>query len=261
MSGKEKEGGLNAKRCEGPHMTTNPITHSQRSAAKVVGVSYLFAMVTGVFAEFYARGQLVVANEANQTAQNIIAHETLWRLGIANNLLCVLTDVALITALYIILKPINRNLALFAAFVRVIETAVDVATTLRSFDVLKILSGVGYLKAFTPDQLHALARTSVSAYAFGIDVAFLFLGVGSMVFCYLWYQSRYIPRALAMLGMVGSLFMAVGTFLIIIFPGLESVLSIVYMLPLGVFEVTMGFWMLVKGLTSPVVVESNQEMD
>ena len=67
-------------------------------------------MATALFAEFYARGKLVVANDAAQTAQNILAHETLWRLGIANSLLCSLTDVALITALYVVLKPVGRNL-------------------------------------------------------------------------------------------------------------------------------------------------------
>lgn len=94
------------------------IDESQCRAARVVGFSYLFAMVTAIFAESYVRGTLVVADNVAETARNIMAHEGLWRLGIASYLLCLLTDVALITALYVILRRVNQNLALFAAFLR-----------------------------------------------------------------------------------------------------------------------------------------------
>src|SRR5712692_10568952 len=113
-------------------MTTSPIDDSQRRAAKVVGFAYLFALVTANFAEFFVHAHLIVPGNAAETARNIMAHERLWRLGIASNLLCFLTDVALITALYVILKRVNQNLALFAAFLRVVETSVFVVMMLSS---------------------------------------------------------------------------------------------------------------------------------
>lgn len=229
-------------------MTISTIDESQRKAARVVGFTYLFAMATSVFAEVYVRGQLIVADNVAETARNIVAHERLWRLGIASFLLCLLTGVALIAALYVILKRVNQNLALFAALMRVVETAIGVAATLNSFDVLRLLSGADYLQALRTDQLQALARIPISAYDAGIYVTFVFVGVGSTVFCYLWFKSHYIPRALAALGVVGSLLLAVGSFAIIIFPDLAQILGLSYMMPLGVFEVTMGFWLLIKGL-------------
>jgi hypothetical protein len=236
-------------------MTITSIDESQRKAARVVGFSYLFAMATAVFAESYVRDQLIVSNEAAETARNIMAHQQLWRLGIASYLLCLLTDVALIAALYVILKRVNQNLALFAVLLRGVETAIGVAATLNSFDVLRLLSGADYLKPLGTDQLAALARIPVSAYGAGINFAFVFLGIGSAVFCYLWFKSNYIPKALAALGVFGSLLLAAGSFAIIIFPNLATILSLAYMMPLGVFEVTIGFWLLLKRLRPSGVAE------
>lgn len=229
-------------------MTNRIIDTSQRKAARVVGFSYLFAMATGVFAEFYVRGTLIVADNAAETARNIIAHERLWRLGIASSLLAALADVALIAALYVILKRVNQNLALFAAFMRVVETAIFVAAKLNSFDVLRLLSGADYLQALRTDQLQALARIPIGAYGAGFDVGFVFLGLGSTVFCYLWFKSKYIPRALAALGVFGSLLIAAGSFAIIIFPNLVKIVGWAYMMPGGLFELTVGFWLLIRGL-------------
>ena len=80
----------------------------QRRWARVVGFSYVFALAPAVFAEFYVSGRLVSDN-AIATAQNIIAHERLFRLGIACNLLVFATDVLLVTALYVVLERVNRH--------------------------------------------------------------------------------------------------------------------------------------------------------
>jgi hypothetical protein len=83
----------------------------------------------------------------------------------------------------------------------------------------------------------------------------VFLGIGSTVFSYLWFKSNYIPKALAALGVFGSLLLTAGSFAIIISPNLAKILSLAYMMPLGVFEVTMGFWLLLKGLRPSGVAE------
>ena len=86
-------------------MKTVNIDDSQRKAAKVVGFAYLFALVPAIFAEFYARGHLIVFDNAAQTALNIVQHERLFRFGITSNLTVFAVDIALITALYVVLKP------------------------------------------------------------------------------------------------------------------------------------------------------------
>jgi hypothetical protein len=236
-------------------MSMHAVDETQRKAAKVVGFAYLFSMAVGVFADSYVRGHLIIPDNAAETARNIMAHERLFRLGIASYLVSQMTDVALITALYMILKRVSQSLALFAAFMRLVQVSIGVAGTLYSFDALRFLSGVDYLQAFRSDQLQALARIPISAYGAWINVSFVFLGLGSTIFGYLWVKSNYIPKALAALGVFGSLLLAAGSFTFIIFPRLAVILEPSYFAPLGVFEVTMGFWLLLRGLRSPGMAE------
>src|SRR5947209_19773313 len=122
-------------------MTIGVIDESQRKAATVVGFSYLFALPPAIFAEFYVRAHLIVLDNAAQTAQNIMAHERLFRLGTASNLTVFALDVVLIIGLYLVLVPVDRSLALLAMGWGLIETATLVVVTLSDFDVLRILSG------------------------------------------------------------------------------------------------------------------------
>ena len=230
-------------------MTISAIDELQTKAAKVVGFAYLFAIVPAVFAEFYVSSQLIVIGNAAQTALNIVAHERLFRLGVASNLTVFAVDVVLITALYVVLKPINRNLALLAAFWGLIETATLVAVTLSDLNTLRVLSGADYLGAFEANRLQALARLSIGAHGDVYNIGLVFSGLRSTIFCYLWLKSGFIPKALAALGVFASLLMGACTFVFIIFPELPKVVTVEYYgSPIFVFELTMGFWLLLKRL-------------
>ena len=241
-------------------MTTSTIHESQCKAAKVVGFAYLFALPPAIFAEFYVHGRLVVFENVAQTARNIVAHERLFRLGIASNLIVFAIDIVLITALYVVLKPVNRRLALLAAGWGLIETAILVVVTLSDFDVLRILSGADYLQAFEADQLQALAKLSIGAHGSTYNVGLVLSGLRSIVFCYLWLKSRFIPRAFATWGMIASFLMGAYAFLTIIFPELTNVVPVeIYGGPIFAFELTMGFWLLFKGVRSTGLVEPDKE--
>jgi hypothetical protein len=230
-------------------MTIGTIDESQRKAATVVGFSYLFALPPAIFAEFYVRSQLIAFGNAAQTAQNIMAHERLFRLGIASNLTVFAVDVALIIALYVVLMPVNRSLALLATGWGLIETAILIVVTLSDFDVLRILSGADYLYVFEPNRLQALAMLSVRAHGATYNVGLVLAGLRSTVFCYLWFQSRFIPRALAAWGMIASFLMGASAFSFIIFPELTKIVGVeIYGAPIFFFELTMGFWLLIRGL-------------
>jgi Domain of unknown function (DUF4386) len=230
------------------HQVAQP---AQRSAAKAVGVLYLLTMATAVFSEMYVRGSMIVAGDAVQTAKNIVGSEFLFRLGIIADITTALGVCGLIWAIYVVLKPINKHLALLALLFRAIECALTLATIANSFFVLRLLSGATQLNVFNTEQLQVLSRLFLAGYGIGISLVFIPLGVGSTIFCYLWLKSQYIPRGLAILGIVGSLLVLTGGLAIMLFPNLGPILSLHYMMPLGIFEVSMGFWMLIKGLKQP----------
>ncbi len=230
-------------------MTPVALDRAQRKAASVVGIAYLCALPPAIFAEFYVRARLIVFHDAALTAQNIMAHERLFRLGTASNLTVFALDVVLIMALYVVLEPVNRGLALVAAGWGLIETATLVGVTLSDFDVLRILSGADYLHAFEPSRLQALARLSVSAHGDAYNVGLVLAGLRSTTFCWLWFKSRFIPSALAAWGIVASSLMGASAFSFIIFPELAKIVPVeIYGAPIFFFELTMGFWLLLRGL-------------
>jgi Domain of unknown function (DUF4386) len=230
-------------------MTIGTIDESQHKAATVLGLSYLLALPPAIFAEFYVRTHLIASGNAAQTARNIMAHERLFRLGTASNLTVFAIDVVVIIALYVVLMPVNRSLALVATGWGLIETATLVVVALSDFDVLRILSDADYLHAFEANRLQALAKLSVNAHADAYNVGLVLAGLRSTAFCYLWFKSRFIPRSLAAWGMVASFLMGASAFSFIIFPELTKVVPVeIYGAPIFFFELTMGLWLLLRGL-------------
>ncbi len=228
-----------------------PPEPAQRTAARAAGFLYIVQMATGVFG-FDAHGRLTVAGDPVQTANNIVASERLFRIGTVSDLITAVVVVILTWALYVVLKPINRNVALLAVLLRLAENSVAAATIFTDFLALRLLSDTSYLQAFDTRQLQVLARVFIGGQGFGLQIAFVFLGLGTTVFSYLWWKSRYIPRALAALGIFGALLLAIGTLVIMVFPSL-GVVGLTYMLPLGIYEFGLGLWLLVKGIRAPIV--------
>jgi hypothetical protein len=221
------------------------------TAARLIGLLYLLQMASGVFGESFVRSRLIVSGDATKTAQNIIGSERLFRLSIAGDLVTYATVIVLIWALYVLLSPVNRNLALLAVLFRLAENAVLCVATVSSLVALQLLSGADYLRTFEAGQLHSLVKLALSAQGLAMNVAFVLLGMGSAVFAYLFLKSRYIPKALALWGIFSSLVLAIVTLIIIVFPNLGDVLGLAYMAPMGIYEVVLGFWLLVKGVAVP----------
>jgi len=120
------------------------------------------------------------------------------------------------------------------------------------------LSGAEYLRVFEADRLAALARLSISAHGAGYLVGLVFAGLRSTVFCYLWLKSDYVPKALAAWGVFSSFLLAACTFAPIIFPDFGKTVTVNYYGgPIFIFEVTMGLWLLLKGLRPSGIAESH----
>lgn len=222
---------------------------SQRTAARVAGFLYLFLMAIAIFA-FSASSGLIAGGDAAKTATNILASQRLFRTTIVIDLITCAGDVVLAVALYELLKPVNRSIALLGAFWRLAESAILGSIALLSIVVLLLLDDARYLQAFRTDQLQALARLALSAHGRGVSIGFVFLSLGALAFGYVLFRSRYVPRALAALGIFAYVVMLAGTLAIIIFPALANTLDPGFYLPAFVFEVTAGVWLLFRGVSA-----------
>jgi hypothetical protein len=219
---------------------------AQRTAAKIAGFLYLFTNATSIFA-FSARMKLMVPRDAAKTAANIATSERLLRIGIATELITVVGVIILLWGLYVVLKPINKDVALLAAFLRLGENFVLAFIVVQEFSALAVLKSTASVQAFSTPQLEGLVDIFLRTYGDAFNIGFLFLGLGSALFSYLWLKSRYIPRTLAAWGIFASLLMAFMSVALIAFPNLAA-MGMTYMMPMGLYEFVLGFWLLVKGL-------------
>lgn len=234
-----------------PLVAAQPVVdRSRQRAARLVGALYLATMATAVFAESFVRGRLIVPRDAAATAVNLAAAQRLFRVALVADLVTVAGVVALTWGLAVVLAPVHHRLALLAASLRLTECAVAAAGIICGFIALRFVSGVSYLEAFDPDELAVFARFFLAGQGIATQIAFVFLGLGSTLFGVLWWRSRAIPRALALLGLAGSLLLALGSFAVMLFPDLGGRLGLSYMLPLGLYEVTIGCWLLAKPLAA-----------
>ena len=138
----------------------NMIDNSQRTAAKVAGWSGLLTFAIVVVGNYVLLNPLVVPGDAVATAQNIVAHQTQVRITVVCFLTYSLGVIVLLTALYVILKPINPGLALVGALFRLVFALLWLFAPLNLLGALRLLSNANYLQVFEPDRLQALAQTT-----------------------------------------------------------------------------------------------------
>jgi hypothetical protein len=230
--------------------SSNGLEPIQRSAARIVGFLYLFTNATAIFA-FTVRQKLIVPRDAAQTATNVSGSEGLFRAAIAFELITVAAVIVLVWGLYVILRPIDRHVVWLATFLRLTENFVLAFVTVLELAVLVLLNSSSYLRGFSTEQVQGLTYSLFRVYDSTFNVGFLFLGLGSAVFSYLWWKSRYIPRFLAGLGIFASSLMAVVSLALIAWPSLRAT-GMAYMMPMGLYEFGLGFWLLIKGIRPPV---------
>jgi hypothetical protein len=225
------------------------ITAGQRSAAKVAGLAYLVTFIVVVVANFAIHDRLNVAGDANATAHNIVTHQTLFRTGVALDLVYCLGSVALLTALYVILEPAGRGLAIFATLSKLVYVLAWMVMTISLFDALRLVKGADYLHVFEPDRLNALAKLSLSARFDRYYGGLLFFAVGGAVASWLWMKSRYIPRWLATGSLVAYAWCAFCAGAFIVFPSFQNVVNLWFFdTPMGLLEIFLSLWLLIKGV-------------
>src|SRR5438876_10384380 len=230
-------------------MAINSIDNSQRTAAKVAGISGLLTFAIVVFGNFVLLGPLVIPRNAADTARNILAHETQFRAALTCFISYDIGAIVLSTALYVILAPINRGLALAGALFRVVFAMLWLIAPLNSLAALRLLGDAPYLKIFEPDRLQALARVQLAGSFDDYYVGLPFFGLAATVCAWLWLKSKYIPRGLSIFGVIGSAWCVFCAFDYLIFPNFNKIVNdYIFDSPMALFELVVSFWLLFKGL-------------
>jgi hypothetical protein len=226
---------------------TNRTAHPQRHA-RIAGAAYALIIVIGVLNSFLIDTRLVVAGDDAATTQNILSNPTLFRLGIAATLVLYALVVVLAWALYEVLKAVGPRLARLGLLFRAAEAIVGVSTVLMSIFVADLVGSENRVAAFRQEQLHTLVGAVLEARTTGMDLVLVLIGVGGTTYCGLLFTSRLVPRWLAAWGVVTYLSMLALGLVSLVWRDHPESLERVFYGPGALFELTIGGWLLVKGV-------------
>lgn len=224
------------------------VENSPKTYARVGGVLYLIIIAAGLFAEAFVRDRLTVSSNAVATATNIVTHGSLFRLGIAADLSTFLLAIPLTLILYVLLKPVNKDLALLTVLLNLVQDAIGGVNALNTYRPLQLLGGAGYLNVFSREQLGAMALLSLKAHSVGFAVALLFFGACCVVLGYLIFKSGFFPKLLGVLVAVAGLCYLVNSLAVILSPAASSILFPAILLPAFVGELSLALWLTLKGV-------------
>ncbi|KPK11733.1 MAG: hypothetical protein AMJ68_04560 [Acidithiobacillales bacterium SG8_45] len=214
--------------------------------SRIAGFAYVATIVLGIVGVNLIASNLIVPGDDPATVKNIIENGLLFRVGIATEVLMYVLVVLLSFALYVALKTVNRNLALLALLWRLAEAIVGGATTVVSGLIPLLL--ISSETPFQPEQVQYLIGLFLNVRSAGLDVVLIFIGMGGTLFFYLFFKSRYIPRPLAVWGMLTYIVMLVLSFVSILVPNISESTKLIFYAPGGLFEIVVGLWLLVKGI-------------
>lgn len=233
-------------------MTGHAAEASPQTYARLGGLLYLYVIVAASFGELVVRHRLIVWGNAAATATNILGFETLFRVGLAGEMLTCVCDVALALILYVLLRPVNSRLALLAAFFRLTFVGIYSVTKLCEVAALAALGSAGHLKALGPTQLQDLAYVSLRVHSLGYGASLLFFGVCCALSGHLIQKSGYLPR------IVGGLLSVAGYGYVVFSLGqlLSPAFAARVLFPWSfsiafVGESALCLWLLVKGVNIP----------
>jgi len=229
-------------------MTPQPPETSPQVYARIGGALYLVIIVLGIFGQAFVRERLVVAGDAEATAANIIAHESLWRLSVTGELAYLTFGLVLGWVLYVLLKPVSRNIALLGLLFNTVAVAVEVPARFQLLAALSYLSDAPYLQALEPQQLHALAYHAVRMHDFGFSISLFFFAGVCLAFGFLIFRSGYLPRVIGVAMQVAGVCYVVNTFAFLLSPPLSAKLYPTILVPVLIAEASLCVWLLVKGV-------------
>ena len=166
------------------------------------------------------------------------------RLGIVSALLVQIVNILVVLALYQLLKPVNKNMAVLMVIFLLLGVPIAMLNELNQFAVLLLSSGADYLRVFTPGQLHALMSLFLNLHSDGITIAGLFWGLWLLPMGYLVFKSGFLPRILGILLMIGCAGYLIQSFAALLLPNLDVNIALVTFWG----EVLFPLWLVIKGV-------------
>lgn len=216
--------------------------------ARAAGYLYLVIIVTAGFSEGFVRSGLTVPGDAAATAENIMAAQGLFRLGLVSDLIAFISDAAVSVLLYMLLKPVSRTVSLLAASLRLLaHPAIASLNLLNHFAALFVLSDAPYLRVFEPEQLNALMMLFLGLHGYGYLIGGAFFGVHCLLLGYLLYKSALFPKVLGVMMVAASLGYVTESIGMFLYPANASFYTWLVIVTAVIAELSLCLYLMVRG--------------
>lgn len=224
--------------------TAHTPTTSPQRLARIAGWLYLSMVPLGIFGILYVPLNFIVSGDAAATAQQILANETTFRLTIISSLVVQLVNLVLVLMLYTLLKPATRNWAALMVVFFLVSIPISMLNDLNHFAVLALLHGSDFLGTFTLEQQQSLAYFFLELHEKGVQISGIFWGLWLFPMGYAIFKSRYLPRVLGILLMIGCFGYLVDSAIAFLWPNLG--ITVAQFTFVG--EILLPLWLVTKGV-------------
>ena len=219
---------------------------STKNTARLAGVLYLVNGVTGFFGIIYVPSRLIVSGNAAATANNILASERLFRAGIVSELVCAAEFIFLLWVLYRLLGGVNKTHASLMVILGLAFVPIMCVNVLNEIAALTLLRGADFLSVFDRAQREALATLFLGLHRYGYVIGWIF-GLWLFPFGVLVFKSGFLPRILGVLLIAAGFGYLADSFVPLLLPGYENIVSRLAAVPLTLGEPAMILWLLILG--------------
>lgn len=224
--------------------------NADNSMPRLLGVTFLVVAVATILSDFVLKS-LLGSGSISDSMVNIANNTVMMRGGILLDLIASVGIVVLAALLFVILQKQNKTIALVALGWWLVEAAVLAVSKISTFSLLSLSQE--FVKAGAPASSHfqSLGILFRDASTWGYTTVLLFFAIGGILFYYLFYKSRVVPRGLSLWDLIAACLVLIGG----LFRVFDFDLGIIVFLPTMLFELTIGVWLIAKGIR-PYEVES-----
>ena len=220
--------------------------NSTKKAARIAGLLYLVNGVTGFFGIIYVPSRLIVSGNAAATANNVLASERLFRLGIVSELICAAEFVFLLWVLYRLLGGVNKTYASLMVILGLVFVPIMLVNTLSEIAALMLLRGADFLSVFDKRQLQAMAMLFLDLHRYGYVVGWI-SGLFLFPFGVLVFRSGFLPRILGVLLIAAGFGYLADSLTPLLLPSYGDIVGRIANIPLTLGEPALILWLLIRG--------------
>jgi Domain of unknown function (DUF4386) len=220
---------------------------SSRNPGRVAGLWYLLLVLLGPLRLIYIPSKLFVPEDATATANNIAAHELLFRFGMAGDLVGAVILILMVMAFYRLFKGVDQYLAvLVVIFGGVMPALLFLVNVVSDAGALMVARGAGFLSVFDKPQRDALVMLFVRLHGHQITAAEILWGVWLFPLAILVYRSRFLPRFLGVWLCLGGLAYVIMSLTGVVSPQYQGRLFMIFQ-PALFGEIALMLWLVIKG--------------